>query len=160
MARSAKMVDCDSAIKDNAEHRTTYGTHFVFVCSRSHPASDDACSPPPPPLTPPDPSSPDSPRSIVALSPPLTVTSHLPQIHHLPLLLSLVAALKNRKRPIRTAASLFNLCVYNWERMLTCIACSKQQQQRLNDGSLHQQDDEDAAATPRTKQAIKALTSQ
>lgn len=47
--------------------------------------------------------------------------------------------------------------------MLTCIACSKQQQQRqqhLNDGSLQQQDNEDAAVTPRTKQAIKALTSQ
>lgn len=40
--------------------------------------------------------------------------------------------------------------------MLTCIACSKQ----LNNGSLHQQEGEDAVATPRTKQTIKALTAQ
>lgn len=40
--------------------------------------------------------------------------------------------------------------------MLTCIARSKQ----LNNGSLHQHEDEDTTDTPRTKQAIKALTSQ
>lgn len=43
--------------------------------------------------------------------------------------------------------------------MLTCIACSKQ----LKNGSMHRQDEEDpvsAAATPRTKQAIKTLSSQ
>ncbi|KAI3773310.1 hypothetical protein L1987_47835 [Smallanthus sonchifolius] len=40
--------------------------------------------------------------------------------------------------------------------MLTCIACSKQ----LNGGSLHEEDDGDTAATPRTKQAVKSLTSQ
>ncbi|GAB4842607.1 Protein Brevis radix-like 3 [Ancistrocladus abbreviatus] len=44
--------------------------------------------------------------------------------------------------------------------MLTCIACSKQ----LNGGSLQRQDqqrdDEDVAATPRTKQAVKTLTTQ
>lgn len=43
--------------------------------------------------------------------------------------------------------------------MLTCIACSKQ----LNNGSLNQREiEEDVAAceTPRTKQAIKALTAQ
>ncbi|PQP97327.1 protein Brevis radix-like 2 [Prunus yedoensis var. nudiflora] len=42
--------------------------------------------------------------------------------------------------------------------MLTCIPCSKQ----LNNGSLHRQQDEDdaVAGTPRTKQAIKALTAQ
>ncbi|GFZ11721.1 DZC (Disease resistance/zinc finger/chromosome condensation-like region) domain containing protein [Actinidia rufa] len=41
--------------------------------------------------------------------------------------------------------------------MLTCIPCSKQ----LGGGSLHQQnDDDDTAATPRTKQAIKALAAQ
>lgn len=40
--------------------------------------------------------------------------------------------------------------------MLTCIACSKQ----LNGGSLREQEEDDTAATPRTKQAIKALTSQ
>lgn len=42
--------------------------------------------------------------------------------------------------------------------MLTCIPCSKQ----LNNGSLHHQQDEDdaVAGTPRTKQAIKALTAQ
>lgn len=41
--------------------------------------------------------------------------------------------------------------------MLTCIACSKQ----LGGGSLPEREDDDtAAATPRTKQAIKALTSQ
>ena len=44
--------------------------------------------------------------------------------------------------------------------MLTCIACSKQ----LNNGSLHQrerqEDDDDAMETPRTKQAIKAITAQ
>lgn len=40
--------------------------------------------------------------------------------------------------------------------MLTCIACSKQ----LNNGSLHQKDEEEAVQTPSTKQAIKALTAQ
>ncbi|CAK8560398.1 unnamed protein product [Lathyrus sativus] len=40
--------------------------------------------------------------------------------------------------------------------MLTCIACSKQ----LNDGSLHQKEEEEAAQTPSTKQAIKTLTAQ
>lgn len=40
--------------------------------------------------------------------------------------------------------------------MLTCIACSKQ----LGGGSLQEDDDEDTTATPRTKQAIKAITSQ
>ncbi|KVH92956.1 Brevis radix-like domain-containing protein [Cynara cardunculus var. scolymus] len=40
--------------------------------------------------------------------------------------------------------------------MLTCIACSKQ----LNGGSLREQEEDDTAATPRTKQAIKVLTSQ
>ncbi|CAL0308703.1 unnamed protein product [Lupinus luteus] len=41
--------------------------------------------------------------------------------------------------------------------MLNCIACSKQ----LNsNGSLHQQEDEEAVHTPSTKHAIKALTSQ
>lgn len=42
--------------------------------------------------------------------------------------------------------------------MLKCIPCSKQ----LNNGSLHHQDDDDdaVAGTPRTKQAIKALTAQ
>jgi hypothetical protein len=41
--------------------------------------------------------------------------------------------------------------------MLTCIACSKQ----LNsNGSLQQNDEEDAVGTPRTKQAVKALTAQ
>ncbi|KAK4781148.1 hypothetical protein SAY87_017254 [Trapa incisa] len=45
--------------------------------------------------------------------------------------------------------------------MLTCIACSKQQHRQLEDGSLPQgEEDYDAAATPRTKQAVKALTSQ
>ncbi|KAJ8557751.1 hypothetical protein K7X08_004517 [Anisodus acutangulus] len=40
--------------------------------------------------------------------------------------------------------------------MLTCIACSKQ----LNTGSLHEPEEDDTAATPSTKQAIKALTAQ
>lgn len=40
--------------------------------------------------------------------------------------------------------------------MLTCVACSKQQ----NNGSLHQQEGEESVATPRTKQTIKALTAQ
>jgi hypothetical protein len=41
--------------------------------------------------------------------------------------------------------------------MLTCIACSKQ----LNsNGSLPQQDEDDAVGTPRTKQAVKTLTAQ
>ncbi|CAN6556998.1 unnamed protein product [Malus baccata var. baccata] len=42
--------------------------------------------------------------------------------------------------------------------MLKCIPCFKQ----LNNGSLHHQDDDDddVAETPRTKQAIKALTAQ
>lgn len=40
--------------------------------------------------------------------------------------------------------------------MLTCIACSKQ----LNGRSLHEQVEDDAIATPKTKQAIKALTAQ
>ncbi|KAL4589269.1 hypothetical protein LXL04_002175 [Taraxacum kok-saghyz] len=40
--------------------------------------------------------------------------------------------------------------------MLTCIACSKQ----LNGGSLPEQEEDDTATTPRTKPAIKALTSQ
>lgn len=40
--------------------------------------------------------------------------------------------------------------------MLTCIACSKQ----INGGSLNEQEDGDTAATPRTKHAIKTLTSQ
>ncbi|KAI9159747.1 hypothetical protein LWI28_001533 [Acer negundo] len=43
--------------------------------------------------------------------------------------------------------------------MLTCIACSKQQQQ-LKNGSLRPEEEEDVVATPRTKQAIKALTAQ
>ncbi|GAV84945.1 BRX domain-containing protein/BRX_N domain-containing protein [Cephalotus follicularis] len=42
-------------------------------------------------------------------------------------------------------------------KMLTCIACSKQQ---INNGSLHQNEDEEVIETPRTKQAIKALTAQ
>ncbi|KAF6151121.1 hypothetical protein GIB67_002373, partial [Kingdonia uniflora] len=41
-------------------------------------------------------------------------------------------------------------------QMLTCIACSKQ----IGGGSLPEQDYDDTAATPRTKQAIKTLTSQ
>ncbi|XP_061364027.1 protein Brevis radix-like 2 [Gastrolobium bilobum] len=40
--------------------------------------------------------------------------------------------------------------------MLPCIACSKQ----LNNGSVHQQQEEEAVQTPSTKQAIKALTAQ
>ncbi|XP_071716293.1 protein Brevis radix-like 2 [Rutidosis leptorrhynchoides] len=40
--------------------------------------------------------------------------------------------------------------------MLTCIPCSKQ----LNAGSLHEQEQNDTVETPRTKPAIKALTSQ
>ncbi|OAY36447.1 protein Brevis radix-like 2 [Manihot esculenta] len=42
--------------------------------------------------------------------------------------------------------------------MLTCIDCSKQ----LNNGSLHhrEREDDDAMGTPRTKQAIKAITAQ
>ncbi|XP_050234978.1 protein Brevis radix-like 2 [Mercurialis annua] len=44
--------------------------------------------------------------------------------------------------------------------MLTCIACSKQ----LNNGSLHQrerpEEEDDIIETPRTKQAIKAITAQ
>ncbi|XP_076891100.1 protein Brevis radix-like 3 [Bidens hawaiensis] len=40
--------------------------------------------------------------------------------------------------------------------MLTCIVCSKQP----IGGSLHEEDDGDMAATPRTKQAVKSLTSQ
>lgn len=41
--------------------------------------------------------------------------------------------------------------------MLTCIACSKQ----LNgNGSLPQQDEDEAVGTPRTKQAVKTLTAQ
>lgn len=42
--------------------------------------------------------------------------------------------------------------------MLTCIDCSKQ----LNNGSLHQREreEDDAMGTPRTKQAIKAITAQ
>ncbi|KAG5021555.1 hypothetical protein JHK85_017897 [Glycine max] len=40
--------------------------------------------------------------------------------------------------------------------MLTCIACTKQ----LNNGSLRQEEGEEAVHTPSTKQAIKALTSQ
>ncbi|KAJ4836849.1 Protein Brevis radix-like 3 [Turnera subulata] len=47
--------------------------------------------------------------------------------------------------------------------MLTCITCSKQQQQQLNgNGSLHQKEEFDdfAMETPRTRQAIKALTAQ
>lgn len=46
-----------------------------------------------------------------------------------------------------------------WDsEMLTCIPCSKQ----LNNGSLqHPEDDNDGVvATPRTKQALKALTAQ
>ncbi|KAL5822415.1 hypothetical protein ACOSQ4_020315 [Xanthoceras sorbifolium] len=46
--------------------------------------------------------------------------------------------------------------------MLTCIACSKHQQQ-LNNGSLRPEEaveEEDVVATPRTKQTIKALTAQ
>ncbi|KAK2652400.1 hypothetical protein Ddye_012256 [Dipteronia dyeriana] len=44
--------------------------------------------------------------------------------------------------------------------MLTCIACSKHQQQ-LKNGSLRPEEEEDVvAATPRTKHAIKALTAQ
>ncbi|KAI7751666.1 hypothetical protein M8C21_010553, partial [Ambrosia artemisiifolia] len=41
-------------------------------------------------------------------------------------------------------------------KMLTCIACTKQ----LNGRSLHEEDDGDTATTPRTKQAVKSLTSQ
>jgi hypothetical protein len=41
--------------------------------------------------------------------------------------------------------------------MLTCIACSKQ----LNgNGSLPQQDEDEAVGTPSTKQAVKTLTAQ
>jgi hypothetical protein len=41
--------------------------------------------------------------------------------------------------------------------MLTCIPCSKQ----LNNGSLqHPEADDGVVATPRTKQALKALTAQ
>ncbi|KAJ9559604.1 hypothetical protein OSB04_004764 [Centaurea solstitialis] len=40
--------------------------------------------------------------------------------------------------------------------MLTCIACSK----RINGGSLNEDEDGDTATTPRTKQAVKTLTSQ
>lgn len=42
--------------------------------------------------------------------------------------------------------------------MLTCIACSKQ----LNNGSMHQREreDDDVMETPRSKQAIKAITAQ
>ncbi|XP_027336718.1 protein Brevis radix-like 2 isoform X2 [Abrus precatorius] len=40
--------------------------------------------------------------------------------------------------------------------MLTCIACTKQ----LNNGSLRQEEEEEAVHTPSTKQAIKALTAQ
>ncbi|CAH1419569.1 unnamed protein product [Lactuca virosa] len=40
--------------------------------------------------------------------------------------------------------------------MLTCIACSKQ----LGGGSLPEQEEDDTGATPRSKPAIKALTSQ
>ena len=43
-------------------------------------------------------------------------------------------------------------------KMLTCIACSKQLNN--NNGSIGSQQDEDALETPRTRQAIKALTSQ
>ena len=42
--------------------------------------------------------------------------------------------------------------------MLTCIACSKQLNN--NNGSIGRQQDEDTLETPRTRQAIKALTSQ
>lgn len=41
-------------------------------------------------------------------------------------------------------------------KMLTCIACTKQ----LNGGSLHEQEEGDSVSTPRTKQAVKTLTSQ
>ncbi|KAB1218379.1 Protein Brevis radix-like 2 [Morella rubra] len=41
--------------------------------------------------------------------------------------------------------------------MLTCIACSKQLD---SNGSLPQQDEDDAVGTPRTKQAVKTLTAQ
>ncbi|XP_047327599.1 protein Brevis radix-like 3 [Impatiens glandulifera] len=45
--------------------------------------------------------------------------------------------------------------------MLTCIACSKQQQHIGNGSRTHQDTEEaDTASTPRTKQAIKALTAQ
>ncbi|KAL4560068.1 hypothetical protein LXL04_032216 [Taraxacum kok-saghyz] len=40
--------------------------------------------------------------------------------------------------------------------MLTCIACTKQ----LHDGSLNEQEEGDTAGTPRTKHAVKTLTSQ
>ncbi|MFS7981028.1 putative brevis radix (BRX) domain, transcription factor BREVIS RADIX domain-containing protein [Helianthus anomalus] len=40
--------------------------------------------------------------------------------------------------------------------MLTCIACSKER----TDGSLHEQEEDDTAVTPRTNTAIKALTLQ
>ncbi|XAR67593.1 hypothetical protein NMG60_11002409 [Bertholletia excelsa] len=40
--------------------------------------------------------------------------------------------------------------------MLTCIACSKQ----LGGGSLPQQEEDETTTTPRTKQAVKALTAQ
>ncbi|XP_022721567.1 protein Brevis radix-like 2 [Durio zibethinus] len=42
--------------------------------------------------------------------------------------------------------------------MLTCIACSKQLNN--NNGSIGRQQDEDTLETPRTRQAIKGLTSQ
>ncbi|XP_021295047.1 protein Brevis radix-like 2 [Herrania umbratica] len=42
--------------------------------------------------------------------------------------------------------------------MLTCIACSKQLNN--NNGSIGRQQDEDTSETPRTRQALKALTSQ
>ncbi|XWS16187.1 hypothetical protein CRYUN_Cryun34aG0063500 [Craigia yunnanensis] len=42
--------------------------------------------------------------------------------------------------------------------MLTCIACTKQLNN--NNGSIGRQQDEDTLETPRTRQAIKALTSQ
>lgn len=44
--------------------------------------------------------------------------------------------------------------------MLTCIACTKQLNIN-NGGSTQQEDEEDGViGTPRTKQAIKSLTSQ
>lgn len=43
--------------------------------------------------------------------------------------------------------------------MLTCIACNKQLNS-ANNGSFSHREDEDALETPKTRQAIKALTAQ
>lgn len=44
--------------------------------------------------------------------------------------------------------------------MLTCIACSKQHRLENKNGSLPPKEDDDVVGTPRTKQAIKTLTTQ